>query len=152
MRKIIENLAISTSSQHSARHDPLPIGIGIGSRLGLPSDTQGSPMRHARETQGSIGTSTFVCNKIGKMTGGGRTGLPKSPGIAKECQKSGDRFRSPSGSDLLVCGRNCEATWPEAVPYCMAFPSTSILWTSPSFSSRMPASTLLMSPTTTQTR
>ncbi len=35
---------------------------------------------------------------------------------------------------------------------CTGLPSASILWTSPKFSSRMPDSTLPMSPTTTHTR
>src|SRR6266513_2745097 len=38
------------------------------------------------------------------------------------------------------------------VAHCTGLPSASILCTSPTFNSRIPVSTLLMSPTTTQTR
>ncbi len=70
------------------------------------------------------------------------------------------RRRTPFGMPAFICGE------PQTQPsrtrsgidaaavcgYWTGLPSGSILWTSPMFRERMPASTLAMSPTTTQTR
>jgi hypothetical protein len=46
-------------------------GIGIGSRLGHPSVTQGWPKGHARMTQGSICVSALLATQAGKRGVGG---------------------------------------------------------------------------------
>src|SRR6266436_3223996 len=46
---------------------------------GHPSVTQGSPRGHPSVDW----RKCFVCNKLGKMPGGGRKKLPKSPGLPK---------------------------------------------------------------------
>jgi len=73
--------------------DPLPIRIGFGSGwpLGHPSVTQGPRKRSARVCQGSIGGSTFLCNKTVKK------GLGR-----RDCQKSPKPIRGFTAKDAKV--------------------------------------------------
>src|ERR1043166_6249811 len=55
-----------------------PVGIGIGRPKGHAWITPGPPKRHAWVTHGSIGISSFVCNKAEKK-GVGQANRRESP-------------------------------------------------------------------------
>jgi hypothetical protein len=79
-------------------------GIGIGSRLGHPSVTQGWPKGHARMTQGSINGLAFVFNKSLKRAGWGvedrrnRAASPTSREIGKAGTAATETQRHGEGS------------------------------------------------------
>src|SRR5215472_4629280 len=76
--------------------------------------------------------------------------LPDLPALTRHAKELDDRPRLSLLQAVSLAGGTLERDLRRL--QFTGLPSTSILWTSPRFKERMSASTLLMSPTTTQIR